>query len=289
MTSGWCRRYLVAGVLCTALPFGAWAGEAPRRVVSMNVCTDQMAMLVADKGQLHSVSYLATDGSTSALAAEANSYVVNHGLAEEIFLMKPDLVIAGTYTTRTTVDLLKRLGFAVEEFAPEASIAQVRANLQRMGKLLGRQQRADQLVAEMDAEIGRLKTIKVHDVDLALYYANGFTSGNGTLVADIVGIAGLENLADKLGISGTGQLPLEVLVLARPDLIAIDASSERGPALAKQNFAHPAFRAVTSQHQAVQLDSRYTICGGPFTLVAARILQQAAMKLDATQLDLGKR
>ncbi len=175
MTSGWCRRYLVAGVLCTALPFGARAGEVPRRVVSMNVCTDQMAMLVADKGQLYSVSYLSTDGSTSALAAEAKSYVVNHGLAEEIFLMKPDLVIAGTYTTRTTVDLLKRLGFAVEEFAPEASIAEVRANLLRMGKLLGRQQRADRLVAEMDAEIGRLKTIKVHDVDLALYYANGFT------------------------------------------------------------------------------------------------------------------
>lgn len=288
MTSGWCRRYLVAGLLLAALPDGASAGEAPRRVVSMNVCTDQMAMLLADRGQLYSVSYLATDGSASALAAEARSYVVNHGLAEEIFLMKPDLVISGTYTTRATVDLLKRLGFAVEEFAPEASIADVRANLQRMGSLLGRQQRADELVAAMDAEIERLKATKVPEVDLALYYANGFTSGNGTLVADIVGIAGLANLADRLGISGTGQLPLEVLVLARPELIAIDTSSERGPALARQNFAHPAFRAIAAHHRAVQLDSRYTICGGPLTLIAARILQQAALRLDALQPDTGK-
>ncbi|OOG71324.1 ABC transporter substrate-binding protein [Sinorhizobium sp. A49] len=288
MMFGWCRRYLVAGVLWAAFPHGAWAGEAPHRVVSMNVCTDQMAMLVADNGQLYSVSYLATDGSTSALAAEAKSYVVNHGLAEEIFLMKPDLVIAGTYTTRTTVDLLKRLGFAVEEFAPEASIAEVRTNLQRMGRVLGRQQRADELLAAMDAEIARLQATKVPEVELALYYANGFTSGSGTLVADILGIAGLENLADRLGISGTGQLPLEALVLARPDLIAIDANGERGPALAKQNFSHPAFRAVAAQHRAVQLDSRYTICGGPFTLIAASILQQAALKLDALQLDTGK-
>jgi iron complex transport system substrate-binding protein len=288
MMFGWCRRYLVAGALWAALPHGAWAGEAPRRVVSMNVCTDQMAMLVADNGQLHSVSYLATDGATSALAAEAKSYVVNHGLAEEIFLMKPDLVIAGTYTTRTTVDLLKRLGIAVEEFAPEASIAEVRTNLQRIGRILGRQQRADELVAAMDAEIARLQATKVPEVELALYYANGFTSGSGTLVADILGIAGLENLADRLGISGAGQLPLEALVLARPDLIAIDANGERGPALAKQNFSHPAFRAVASQHRAVQLDSRYTICGGPFTLIAASILQQAALNLDALQLDTGK-
>ncbi|WP_244611147.1 ABC transporter substrate-binding protein [Ensifer sp. M14] len=275
-------------MLWAALPHGAWAGEAPRRVVSMNVCTDQMAMLVAGNGQLHSVSYLATDGATSALAAEAKSYVVNHGLAEEIFLMKPDLVIAGTYTTRTTVDLLKRLGFAVEEFAPEASIAEVRTNLQRMGRVLGRQQRADELVAAMDAEIARLQATKVPEVELALYYANGFTSGSGTLVADILGIAGLENLADRLGIAGTGQLPLEALVLARPDLIAIDANGERGPALAKQNFSHPAFRAVAAQHRAVQLDSRYTICGGPFTLIAASILQQAALKLDAENFDMGK-
>ncbi len=288
MMFGWCRRYLVAGMLWAALPHGAWAGEAPRRVVSMNVCTDQMAMLVADNGQLHSVSYLATDGATSALAAEAKSYVVNHGLAEEIFLMKPDLVIAGTYTTRTTVDLLKRLGFAVEEFAPEASIAEVRTNLQRMGRVLGRQQRADELLAAMDAEIARLQVTKVPEVELALYYANGFTSGSGTLVADILGIAGLENLADRLGIAGTGQLPLEALVLARPDLIAIDANGERGPALAKQNFSHPAFRAVAAQHRAVQLDSRYTICGGPFTLIAASILQQAALKLDAENFDMGK-
>ncbi|MNV92616.1 hypothetical protein D3C71_1872320 [compost metagenome] len=69
-------------------------------------------------------------------------------------------------------------------------------------------------------------------------------------------------------------------MLAHPDLIAIDAGAERGPALARQNFAHPAFRAVASQQRAVQLDSRYTICGGPFTLIAAGILQRAAMTLD---------
>ncbi|WP_312365853.1 ABC transporter substrate-binding protein [Ensifer sp.] len=289
MISGWCRRFLVAGLLWAASPAGISAAETPRRVVSMNVCTDQMAMLLADKGQLYSVSYLAADASTSALADDAKRYVLNHGLAEEIFLMKPDLVIAGTYTTRTTVDLLKRLGFVVEEFAPEVSIAEVRTNLRRMGKILGRQQRADALVAAMDAEIARLQAMNLSEVELALYYANGFTSGSGTLVADIVGIAGLENLAERLGISGTGKLSLEALVLARPDLIAVDASPDRGPALARQTFDHPAFRAISAGHRAVQLDSRYTICGGPFTLIAAGILQQAAMTLGGVKPDMGKR
>ena len=74
----------------------------------------------------------------TALADEAAAFRVNHGLAEEIFLMKPDLILAGTFTSRATVNLLKRLGFRVEEFAPERSLSDIRASLRRMGALLGR-------------------------------------------------------------------------------------------------------------------------------------------------------
>ena len=50
----------------SALP--AAAASVPRRVVSMNLCTDQMAMLVAAPGQLFSVSFLAADPVSSVLA-----------------------------------------------------------------------------------------------------------------------------------------------------------------------------------------------------------------------------
>jgi iron complex transport system substrate-binding protein len=80
----------------------------------MNVCTDQLAMLIAGEGQLHSVSALASDPRTSAMAGEARAFPANHALAEEIFLMQPDLVLAGTFSARATVGLLRRLGFRVE-------------------------------------------------------------------------------------------------------------------------------------------------------------------------------
>jgi hypothetical protein len=110
------RRFhsIVAG-LALAL-FQCWAGsaaaEAPRRVVSMNLCTDQLAMLIAAPGQLRSVSHLATDPSASAMAEEALDHDINHGLAEEIYLMRPDLVIAGSFSNRATLDMLRRLEIA---------------------------------------------------------------------------------------------------------------------------------------------------------------------------------
>lgn len=252
------------------------AQEAPRRVVSMNACTDQMAMLIAGEGQLHSVSYLASDPGTSVLAAQAGRYAVNHGLAEEVFLMQPDLVIAGTYSTRATVALLRRLGIRVEEFEPENSFDDIRTNLTRMGTILGRQEKAEELVAELDRRLAALSAQKRPDILVATYYANSYTSGAGTLVDAIVTASGLTNIAAAMGLSGTARLPLELLVLARPDLLVDGESRYSAPALAQENFVHPAYRALAAETTSVVVPASYTLCGAPFTAEAARLLQEAA-------------
>jgi iron complex transport system substrate-binding protein len=272
-------RLTFVGIAFIALAMScgsALADDPPKRVISMNLCTDEMAMLIAGPGQLYSVSYLASDQTSSVLADQADGYVVNHGLAEEIFLMQPDLVIAGTYTTRTTVALLRRLGFRVEEFAPENSFDDVRANLIRMGEILGRQRRAGELVTELGAGLAKLATDKPPDKTVALYYANSYTSGSGTLADAIVKASGLINLGDTLGLTGTTKLPLELLLLANPDII-VDGDSRYGaPALAQENFVHPAYQALSGQKIAVP--GKYSICGAPFTLEAAHMLQEAAHK-----------
>ncbi len=250
---------------------------APARVVSINLCTDQMAMLLAGDSQLVSVSNLAADPAVSAMADEARRYTLNHGLAEEVFLMKPDLVLAGSYTTRETVNLLKRLGIPVAEFDPEASFEDVRENILRMGHLLGHEQAAGSLVAEMDETLAALTAAPASHETAALYFANGYTSGEGTLAGDLVARAGLENIGISAGIDGLGRLPLERLVMAAPDVIIGGGSGYDAPALAEASFAHPAFRAAAAKAELVDLPSRLTICGGPFNLAAvARLKHRAA-------------
>jgi len=248
----------------------------PRRVVSMNLCTDEMAMLIAAPGQLHSVSYLAADAGSSALASEAGGYAVNHGLAEEIFLMQPDMVLAGTYTTRATVGLLRKLGIRVEEFEPENSFDDIRANLKRMGDLLGQPERAASLAAELDSELAALKPGEGPQKTVAAWYANSYTSGSGTLMDDIIRKSGLDNIAARLGYTGTARLPLEFLVLAKPDMLADGGSGEKGAALAEENFVHPAYRALARESIHTDIPAKYTICGAPFTAEAVRLLRQAA-------------
>jgi iron complex transport system substrate-binding protein len=250
--------------------------ERPQRVVSMNLCTDQLAMLIARPGQLHSVSYLASDENASVLADEAEAYILNHGRAEEIFLMRPDLVIAGTYTTRATVEMLRRLGFRVEEFAPASSFADIRKNLRRMGVLLGRRDAAQRLITQLDANLSQHSREPERRPLAAVYYANSYTSGGGTLADEALEKAGLDNLANRLGYSGTARLPLEVLVKETPDIVIGGQRFAAARGRAHDNLLHPALEAVTQGHAPLSVPDKYWICGTPFTAEAVRILANIA-------------
>ncbi len=258
-------------VLAAALAAAAPAAAAPQRVVSMNLCTDQLAMLVAAPGQLHSVSWLAADPSASVLHEEARAFPVNHGLAEEVFVMQPDLVLAGTFTSRATVAMLRRLGFEVVEFAPEASLDDIRANIRRMGEALDRAARAEELVAELDARLDALPPASGAPPRAALYSANSYTSGAGSLSDAVVRAAGFANVAAELGIAGTARLPLEALVMAAPDVV-ITGRRFTPPSLAEAVLDHPALTHIHETTASAVVSDAYWICGAPFTAEAAASL-----------------
>lgn len=261
-----------------ALPAPADAQPAPERVVSINVCTDQLAMMIAGEGQLHSVSMLARDRNSSVMAAEAEAFAINHAQAEEIFLMRPDLVLAGTFSSRATVGLLRKLGVAVEEFAPATSFDDIRRDIRRVGALLRREEQAAALVAELDAGLAGLAALPASGRSVALYESNSYTAGKGTLADEIFRTAGLVNVAERLGIAGGGRVPLEMLITARPDILARASSDYGAPALAQENFSHPAFAALEARSLAVAVPVAHMICGAPFTLEAASVLRRAAAR-----------
>src|SRR5690606_12478241 len=117
---------------------------------------------------------------------------------------------------------------------------------------------------------------EVPDLTVATYAYNYYTTGRNSLSEAVIEAAGLTNLGSRLGIQGAGRLPLEVLVLSRPDIVTNDTPIYGAPALAQENFLHPAYRAVLDRATVASVPSANWICGGPFNLAAAAILHQAA-------------
>lgn len=268
---------LIAALGVSLLPAVVLAAGPPKRVVSVNLCTDQLAMLLARPGQLVSVSHLAADATISLMSGQISGLKINHGLAEEVFRLKPDLIVAGKYTTRSTINLLKRLGKSVEEFDPAYSFEDIVANTRRMGALLGEQAKAERLAEAMRREVIRL-TPKFKGVNrpvLGSFGTNSYTSGSGTLENDIVGKAGFRHLGDKIGIKGTTRLPLEALVLANPDYLMIWDRHRANQSRSASVLSHPALDARFGERRRISADTRYWICGTPMTVEAIRRLKEA--------------
>ncbi|MBZ4021465.1 cobalamin ABC transporter substrate-binding protein [Rhodobacter sp. TJ_12] len=267
---------LALAAICAASALGAETGAkpapAPARVVSINLCTDQLAMLLAAPGQLRSVTMLARDPTVSVLAERAQAYRTNHGHAEEVYLDWPDLVLAGRYTAQATVNMLRGLGIRVEIFEPAQSFNALQEDILQMGRVLGREPQARAMVDDFSKRLAALRASAPkgpRDV-AATWAARGYMSGSQSLAAEIITTAGFAPLAVKLGRKAGSFLPLEALVMADPDLV-IAGQSRAGHAHSEDMLAHPALRSLTGRQTALQ--SNAWVCGLPAVLEAVVALR----------------
>ncbi len=254
--------------------------DAPKRVVSMNLCTDQLAMLLAAPGQLLSVSQLAGDPRSSAMVQEAARYQTNHGRAEEIYLMQPDLVLAGTYTARATVRMLERLGLRVVTVDLTNSLEDIPDQITQMGQLLGQQKKAAQLAQDY---IAALADFRAHVSDrprAALYQANGYTSGDRSLAGEILTAAGFENVAAAAGYAGGGVMPLEILAMSQPDAV-IQSAPYDGGSRAEDIMKHPVVAALRAGGKSGGLTDHDWVCGTPYVLDAIRAMADLRRHLES--------
>jgi iron complex transport system substrate-binding protein len=255
---------------------------APQRVVSMNLCTDQLAMLLAAPGQLLSVSYLAADPRGSAMAETAKSYPPNRGLAEEVYLMQPDLVLAGSFTTRATVAMLQRLGVRVEVFEPAYGLDDIPDRIRQMGRVLGRTQAAEAIVAQFEADLRAFRQDVSRNPRAAIYAANGYTQGDRSLSGQILLTAGFANVAAEAGYDGGGILPLELLVMLTPEAI-ITSRPYPGASRAEEVMVHPALLAAQDARARGSFADRDWVCGTPFVLRA--VAEMAALRRSLTRTE----
>ncbi len=259
---------------------GSTAAAKPTRVVSMNLCTDQITLDLADRVNLKSVSHLAARPDISVFADTLDGIVLNRGLSEEILPLNPDLVIAGRYTARPTVFLLRRLGYNLVELDISRSLADIRDRVDTLGRALGEEKRAATVINAFDARLRAAQSDIGPHRPTALYFRpNGYTAGRNSLVGDIIEQAGFENLGASFDIEGFGQMPLERLLAAAPDVIVTDEDKPRAPALAYEALRHPAIDALIARSRRVTIPIRYLICGMPETLRAVEILADVRRRL----------
>lgn len=254
------------------------AGAAPARVVSVNLCTDQIAMMLAAPGQLVSVSKLAADPLASSMAAEAARFPQNRGSAEQVYLLHPDLVLAGEFTDPTTLDLLRRLGVRVVQVPVVTALDGVPAQLRAVAVAMGRDEEGETLVNDFTRGLAALET-DLPPLAGAFYYPNGYTTGGGTVADDVLRHTGFFNIAGREGLTGGGFMPLERLVMAGPRLI-VTSRPYAGASRSEEMLEHPALRALRASARVEATNDGDWLCGTPYILRAVAAMRAVRESLE---------
>jgi iron complex transport system substrate-binding protein len=274
---------LLIGCLAAGACGAARAADPPRRVASFNICADQLVVALADPAQIVGLSPYASDPAISTVVDKARAFPRLALQAEAMVPLAPDLVLVGTWDRPMTQRMLRSLGFRVVGVDVVSDLAAARAQIREVAALLGHPAHGEALLAEIDAAQRRLKVAPRPKSSSALLIGNnGYTAGPDSLAAALMAEAGLAPPSGAPGGYG-GYVPLEKLVMLRPDYLVMSSLIETPDAQGAVYLTHPALHALYPPARRIMLPGRYTLCAGPSLVAALDYLAGIVSRLAASQ------
>lgn len=251
--------------LCAAIALLAAAttsAAVPRRIVSLNMCADQYLIALADPGQIAGLTRFSRDPAMSYYAARAQSLPIVTRSAEQILLLRPDLVVGAPFRQRQALSALKARGVPMIDLPKQEGLAGIEETITLIADAVGHPERGRALIASIEARLAKVDPAPGRGRVVAHYQRRGYVTGTGTLMDEMMGRVGLVNLAARLKLSALSQLSIEQMAIARPDLLIMERTggvSDKGTEM----LHHPLLEKVVPESHRLYLPQALTVCGGP--------------------------
>ncbi|URW76691.1 ABC transporter substrate-binding protein [Sphingomonas donggukensis] len=244
----------------------------PMRVVSLDYCADQYVLKLLPAARIAAVSPDARAEFSYMRGAAAGVPQVRAS-AEDVLLLRPDMVVRSYGGGPNVAPLLARAGVPVLQLGYAEDLAGVKRVLIEAADGLGEHAAGAAMAAEIDARVAKLA--KASAARSALYVTpGGVTTGPGSLVDAMMRAAGLRNFQTQ---AGWAPLPLERLAYAKPDVVAAAFFDTRwNRADPWSATAHPVARAAFRGRPTAALPGAWTACGGWFVLDAVEAMAKVA-------------
>lgn len=276
-------RLLCAALFCVGVIVQpAMAADKPARIVTMSLCADQLVLMLADRERVASVHWLTQDPNDSALWEKARRFPPNHGLAEEILRLKPDLVVGGGYNSPAVIGSLRRLGVDVLIVKDASGFESVRSNIRRIATALHEEARGEALIAAFDESLERsLGALADRKLRGLVYGSGGYSAGPPSLFDEVLTHLGIENLVRGDGSGSWIRMPIEDLVRARPDILFLGHYRPEAPSRRSAMLAHPAIERSLGDGSRLHIPTSLWNCGTPTVAKAADAIVERLNRLQA--------
>jgi iron complex transport system substrate-binding protein len=254
----------------------------PQRIVSLDLCTDQILIELVDRKRIAAVTHLAADSAVSAIPERARGLPTTHGAAEDVLRYDPDLILAGPFGVSPTVNLLRSLKRNVVVVPQAPDMDGVRASVRIVAAAVGESATGEAMIAAFDRRLAGIPPVRSSRMLKAVIYQIGGTvSAGGSLAESVLAAAGFSNMAAEYRLTRGGQVPLEALVAMPPDLLVLSSAADEYRTAVADNLRHPALRTLRSSHASVELPWQLWLCGTPYVAEAVARLTEARARIEA--------
>ncbi len=256
---------MTTALLAVVLPCAA-QNDVPRRIVSLDLCTDWLLMHYAQRspGIKPRVAGLSPLTQQQADQWNASTWPSHDGSLEQVLQFQSDLIITGEFNAMLMRRRLASLGKRVEMLPLPTHLADIDRYEKRLLSLLG--------LPESLADIPVAPATTDKHRRLLLLGANGIGTGRGTLEDEILRRAGWTNYVQT---DGYVRLDLERIAADPPDAVLWAAPTS--PALANRFAEHPVLKRAVPASRWLRTDTWRWQCPGPWTWQLVRELHQALM------------
>ena len=265
-----------AGLVWAAAPAPpAEAPPVPQRIVSINLCADQLVLALADRGQIAGLTKNAADTEMSGEAARARGIPLLSNSAEQILAIEPDLIVGMPASRSAALAALPNQRYPLLDLATANTLEDIFASIRETAAAVGHPGRGTALIARMQRELAGLP--KPGKGRVAAYYQRrGYMTGTGTLIDELMTRVGLVNLAGKLGKPPLSQLSLEEMVAAEPDFLIVESATDVVTDQGSEMLHHPAIKDIPR----ISVPQAWTVCGSPAYTEAARSMTAQIARID---------
>jgi iron complex transport system substrate-binding protein len=268
-----CVGWLPVAALALAASVAS-AASLPR-VVSMNVCSDQLLLSLADPEQILGLSRFSRDAWAS---GDTRRYPRLSGGAEDVLVLKPDIVLANLFDKRSTREMLKANGMRLAELSVPRTLAEVKDQIRELGDVVGHRDRAAQQIARLDASLARARQAVADKRYRVLPLSRrGWVAGSDGFIGSLLAETGLFNAAGDLGFTFGGYASLEAIVSLKPDLLLVSQEGDLARDDGQAFLLHPALARFYPPEKRIVIPERLTECGG-VTLAEALDVLTAELK-----------
>jgi iron complex transport system substrate-binding protein len=230
------------------------AASAALKVASLNLCTDELLLLLADDSQIASVTHLSTQQSETVLWQKARRHRINDGSLLSIASLKPDLVLTMGGGARESGSIARRLGIRVVTLPYPQSLADIEASIARVASEIGKPNRGRQVLQQL-TQLRR--TAPRTSVDTIWLGGGGRSMASTGLASEWMRLAGLRQRA----LQGD-RVSLEQLLVSPPRVL-LRSDYRVGEYSGEQRWmAHPLARRSRAG-KTLRTDGRRWTCMGP--------------------------